>query len=249
MEAAHGSSAGSGGRGDARRGSGGAGADTAPTCPLSPARTLFWQVGRKLPRRVEPWPASLAALAGLVPRPPSELWRSWSYEAGPAAVTASARSVLPCMHLPAATPQPPNVIPAPPLRHSRESGNPGGGAGHPSPRRAATPSTADEERRPPCPQVDADPALLEVLQGAPSRNNPLLAHLRKTPPGPPGPARDPDGSQSKEDHPGAAAGLCNSFDKGAPPGNNSCFAPRPTSKDDKKRRTILQRESIKWHCS
>ena len=48
-------------------------------------------------------------------------------------------------------------------------------------------------------------ALLEVLQGAPSRNNPLLAHLRKTPLGPTGPARDPDGSQSKEDHPTASA--------------------------------------------
>ena len=46
-------------------------------------------------------------------------------------------------------------------------------------------------------------ALLEVIQRAPTRSNPLLAYLRKTPPGPTGPARDPDGSQSKEDHPTA----------------------------------------------
>ena len=46
-------------------------------------------------------PASVAALAGLVPRPPSERCRSWSYEAGPSAVGASARSVLPYMRPPA----------------------------------------------------------------------------------------------------------------------------------------------------
>ena len=48
------------------------------------------------------------------PRPPSEGWRSWSYEAGPAAVNASARSVLPYMPPPAATPQPsPHMAVAP----------------------------------------------------------------------------------------------------------------------------------------
>ena len=46
-------------------------------------------------------------------------------------------------------------------------------------------------------------ALLELMQRAPTRSNPLLAYLRKTPPGPTGPARDPDRSQSKEDHPTA----------------------------------------------
>ena len=64
---------------------------------------------------------------------------------------------------------------------------------------------------------------------------PLLAYLRKTPPGPTGPARDPDGSQSKENHPTASA-------RAPPPGNNCCFTPRPASKDDKKHKAILQRE-------
>ena len=64
---------------------------------------------------------------------------------------------------------------------------------------------------------------------------PLLAYLRKTPPGPTDPARDPDRSQSKEDHPTASA-------RAPPPGNNCCFTPRPASKDDKKHKAILQRE-------
>ena len=83
-------------------------------------------------------------------------------------------------------------------------------------------------------------ALLEVLQGAPSRNNPLLAHLRKTPPGPPGPARDPDRSQSKEDHPTASA-------RALPRETIAVSPPGRLQKTTKKRRTILQRESIKWH--
>ena len=62
--------------------------------------------GAQVAPTVEPWPAGLAAPAGLVPRPPSERWRSWSYEAGPAAAGASAWSVLPYIRLPAATPQP-----------------------------------------------------------------------------------------------------------------------------------------------
>ena len=96
-------------------------------------------------------------------------------------------------------------------------------------RRASDPR---EERRPPCPQVDADTALLEVMQRAPTRSNPLFAYLRKTPPGPTGPARDPDRSQSKEDHPTASA-------RAPPPGNNCCFTPRPASKDDKKTQSNL----------
>ena len=48
--------------------------------------------------------------------------------------------------------------PATTHRHSREGGNPQGGAGHPSPRRSATPNTPDAERRSPCPEVDAGPA-------------------------------------------------------------------------------------------
>ncbi len=61
---------------------------------------------------------------------------------------------------------------------------------------------------------------------------PLLAYLRKTPPGPTGPARDPDRSQSKEDHPTASA-------RAPSPGNNCCFTPRPASRDDKKTQSNL----------
>ena len=75
-------------------------------------------------------------------------------------------------------------------------------------------------------------ALLEVMQRAPTRSNPLLVYLRKTPPGPTGPARGPDGSQSKEDHPTASARVPS-------PGNNCCFTPRPASKDDKKTQSNL----------
>ena len=78
-------------------------------------------------------------------------------------------------------------------------------------------------------------ALLEVMQRAPTGSNPLPAYLRKTPPGPTGPARDSDRSQSKEDHPTASARVPS-------PGNNCCFTPRPASKDDKKHKAILQRE-------
>ena len=121
------------------------------------------------------WGASCpdgGAVAG-GPRPPSERWRSWSYEAGPAAVTASAWSVLPYMHLPAVAPAHPSPT-KPSRQRPREGGNPPGGAASlpPRGRRAATPSTADEERRPPCPQVDADPALLEIMQRAPTGSNP-----------------------------------------------------------------------------
>ena len=52
---------------------------------------------------------------------------------------------------------------------------------------------------------------------------PLLAYLRKTPPGPTDPARDPGRSQSKENHPTASA-------RAPPPGNNCCFTPRPASR-------------------
>ena len=75
-------------------------------------------------------PAGLAALAGLVPRPPSERRRSWSYEAGPAADTASAQGALPYMRPPATTPQPaPHKAVAPATR----SGDlPGQGGRHAS---------------------------------------------------------------------------------------------------------------------
>ncbi len=176
--------------------------------------------------------AQVAPTCGAVaggPRPPSEGWRSWSYEAGPAADTASAWSVLPYMRPPAAAPQPSPTRPS--RQRPREGGNPPGGAASlpPHGRRASDPR---EERRPPCPQVDADTALLEVMQRAPTRSNPLFAYLRKTPPGPTGPARDPDRSQSKEDHPTASA-------RAPPPGNNCCFTPRPASKDDKKTQSNL----------
>ena len=74
--------------------------------------------------------APATAPAGLVPRPPSELWRSWSYEAGPAADTASAWSALPYMPPPATTPQPsPHKAVAPATR----SGDlPGQGGRHAS---------------------------------------------------------------------------------------------------------------------
>ncbi len=58
---------------------------------------------------------------------------------------------------------PPNVIPAKAGIH-REGRRP-------SPQ-WPSPATPDEERRPPCPQVDADPALLEVMQRAPTGSNP-----------------------------------------------------------------------------
>ena len=74
--------------------------------------------------------APATALAGLVPRPPSERCRSWSYEAGPAAVNASAWSVLPYMPPAVATPQPsPHKAVAPATR----SGDlPGQGGRHAS---------------------------------------------------------------------------------------------------------------------
>ena len=189
--AAHGPSAGSGGGAEAR-------------APIRRRRAHSHQPGLYSDKWGASCPDGGAEARG--PRPPSEGWRSWSYEAGPAADTASARSVLPCMHLPAATPQPS------PTRPSRQR-----------------PPRGKEA---PCPQVDADTALLEVIQRAPTGSNPLLAYLRKTPPGPTGPARDPDRSQSKEDHPTASARVPS-------PGNNCCFTPRPASRDDKKTQSNL----------
>ena len=155
------------GEGNARRDSGG-GAEA--RAPYRRRRAHSHQPGLCSDK----WGASCpdgGAVAG-GPRPPSEGWRSWSYEAGPAADTASAWSVLPYMRPPAATPQPSPTRPS--RQRPREGGNPPGGAASlpPQSRRAATPSTADEERRPPCPQVDADPALLEVMQRAPTGSNP-----------------------------------------------------------------------------
>ena len=161
------------------------------------------------------WGASCpdgGAVAG-GPRPPSEGWRSWSYEAGPAADTASARSVPPCMHLPAANPQPSPTRPSrrrPPAHPSAKGG----------------PHARRWTQTRPC---------WRSCNVPPPGATPLLAYLRKTPPGPTDPARDPDRSQSKEDHPTASA-------RAPPPGNNCCFTPRPASKDDKKHKAILQRE-------
>ena len=127
---------------------------------------------------------------------------------------------------------PPTSFPHPPLRHSRESGNPGGGAGHPSPRRAATPGTADEERRPHARRWTQTRPCWRSCNVPPPGATPLLAYLRKTPPGPTDPARDPGRSQSKEDHPTASA-------RAPSPGNNCCFTPRPASRDDKKTQSNL----------
>ena len=113
MWAARGPSAGSGRRGNARRDSGGGAEARAPyrrrrahshqpglcsdkwgaSCPD------VWNRGRRASPR---WRCSRQW-------PPSGRCRSWSYEAGPAADTASARSALPYMRPPAAT-----------RRHSRE---------------------------------------------------------------------------------------------------------------------------------
>ena len=210
--------------------------------------------------------------------------------APPEAFGASSRT---CSHRPQRPRNPPlqgrrASDPATTHRHSREGGNPPGGAGcHPLcataradpaslpphgcrasdpalPRATPTPSSPDATRPAstpselPCPSDPAvqaylaalrrqqrrtkrmaagemHTALLEVMQRAPTGSNPLLAYLRKTPPGPTGPARDSDRSQSKEDHPTASARVPS-------PGNNCCFTPRPASKDDKKHKAILQRE-------
>ena len=87
-------------------------------------------------------------------------------------------------------------------------------------------------------------ALLELMQRAPTRSNPLLAYLRKTPPGPTGPARDPDRSQSKEDHPTASA-------RAPPPGNNCCFTPPASFKSRQKntKQSYTGRLIIRRFCS
>ena len=128
--AAHGPSAGSGGGAEAR-------------APYRRRRAHSHQPGLYSDKWGASCPDGGAEARG--PRPPSEGWRSWSYEAGPAADTASARSVLPCMHLPAATPQPSPTRPS--RQRPREGGNPPGGAASlpPHGRRASDPR---EERRP-----------------------------------------------------------------------------------------------------
>ena len=135
-------------------------------------------------------PAGLAAPAGLVPRPPSERCRSWSYEAGPAAVTASAWSVLPYMPPPAATPQPyPTAVapatPQPPTVPAK-AGNPPGGAGctcrppaptpRPSPHMAVAPATRRSQGQHQRPQVRT---LLAPLQ---RRQNCLVPATRRSRP-------------------------------------------------------------------
>ena len=201
--AAHGPSAGSGGGAEAR-------------APYRRRRAHSHRPGLCSDK----WGASCPDVWSRGPRAsPRQRWRSWSYgrrrsDGGPGPtkpvqpLTPPRRgaSSLASRHLPAATPQPS------PTRPSRQR-----------------PPRGKEA---PCPQVDADTALLEVIQRAPTGSNPLLAYLRKTPPGPTGPARDPDRSQSKEDHPTASA-------RAPSPGNNCCFTPRPASRDDKKTQSNL----------
>ena len=125
---------------------------------------------------------------------------------------------------------------------SRESGNPGWRRGA-----SLTPSRSDPQhsrrgKEAPMPAGGRRPG---------PAGGPAGCSLQEQPPPRPS-AEDAAGSTRPGKGPGRKSikgGPSNSFGKGAPPGNNSCFAPRPASKDDKKRRTILQRESIKWHCS
>ena len=121
-------------------------------------------------------PAGVAALAGLVPRPPAERCRSWSYEAGPAADTASAWSVLPYMRPPAATSQPSPTRPSrqrprnhpPSFPRRREST---GRRGVPSP-------MCDRPRRP---RVPPPTWLSRQRPGAPKGNTNALKSGRYSP--------------------------------------------------------------------
>ena len=124
------------------------------------------------------WGASCpdgGAVAG-GPRPPSERCRSWSYEVGPAADTASARSVLPYMRPPATTPQPSPTRPSrqrprnhpPSFPRRREST---GRRGVPSP-------MCDRPRRP---RVPPPTWLSRQRPGAPKGNTNALKSGRYSP--------------------------------------------------------------------
>ena len=129
--------------------------------------------GAQVAPTVEPWPAGVAAPVGLVPRPPSERCRSWSYEAGPAADTASAWSVLPYMPPPAATPQPSPTRPS--RQRPREGGNPGWRRGAPSrtydcPQRPRNPPLQGRRASDP----STDPHDSQSKEANQSRNQPPL---------------------------------------------------------------------------
>ncbi len=103
----------------------------------------------------------------------------------------------------------------------------------PSPHMAVAPATPAQTRKGgPMPAGGRRHGPAGGHAACPHREQPPLAYLRKTPPGPTGPARDPDRSQSKEDHPTASA-------RAPSPGNNCCFTPRPASRDDKKTQSNL----------
>ena len=79
-------------------------------------------------------------------------------------------------------------------------------------------------------------ALLEVLQRAPTRSNPLLAYLRKTPPCANRPSKRPGRKSIK-------GGSSNSLGKGAPARKQLLFyPPGQLQKTTKKHKAILQRE-------
>ena len=121
--------------------------------------------GAQVAPTVEPWPAGLGrrrSYGGPGPTKPVQ----------PLTPPQRGASPLACTYPPPPRNPPPTKPSRSDRQRPREGGNPGWRRGVPSPRRAATPSTADEERRPPCPQVDADPALLEVMQRAPTGSNP-----------------------------------------------------------------------------
>ncbi len=130
-------------------------------------------------------------------------------------------------------PPPRNPPPTKPSRQRpREGGNPGWRRGVPSPRRAATPSTADEERRPPCPQVDADPALLEVMQRAPTGSKPPPRLSAEDTPWANRPSKGPRPQSIK-------GGSSNSLGKSAPARKQLLFYPPASFKRRQKTQSNL----------
>ena len=121
-------------------------------------------------------------------------------------------------------PHPPNVIPAKAGIH-REGRRP-------SPHMAVAPAPPARKGGPHARRWTQTRPCWRSCNVPPPGATPLLAYLRKTPPGPTGPARDPGRSQSKENHPTASARVPS-------PGNNCCFTPRPASKTDKKTQSNL----------
>ena len=129
---------------------------------------------------------------------------------------------------------PPTSFPHPPGRRAsdpREGGNPPWGPRGRRPSPGASHGPASDARK-------GGPHARRWTQTRPCWRSSSVPppgatpYLRKTPPGPTGPARDPDRSQSKEDHPTASARVPS-------PGNNCCFTPRPASRDDKKTQSNL----------